>query len=245
MSRINRNNRNRNNNRNISSKKRFNNVVEKSTRQQRPRQQQRPQQQKKFCTFCKKLGKDPHGHFVKECQELQKIKCKHCGKNGHTIRYCPYVEKCKFCDRVGHTEDKCFYNPTNNIQRCSECNGYGHTYEECYHVSKEDKEVVIKEREVKKEEIKKVEQKNKSVRQLLREAGVTECVRSLSFYRRIWEKEPSHVPWVCLDPSLTPNPKKEIANLKRQVKILTKMEKENEKVKEHIEERIKMFESHV
>ena len=159
--------------------------------------QQRPQQQRqKFCTFCKKLGKDPHGHFVKECKELQKIKCKNCGKNGHTIRYCPFIEKCQFCERVGHTEKKCFYNPANKIARCPECKAYGHSYDECRYVSKEDKKQVIKKKkDADKKEKQKVIQEQKT-RNEFRKKGITDDVCYLKLCKKEFEKNASYIPWI-------------------------------------------------
>lgn len=222
-----RNNARRNNNRsqnNRPSSSHSNN----SNNYQRNQQQQ--VQRQKFCTFCKKLGKDPNGHFVKECKELQKIKCKNCGKAGHTIRYCPYIEKCKFCDRVGHTQEKCFYNPSNKIDRCSGCKGFGHTYNQCYHVSKEDKENKLKELEKRKMEEEKKVEKEEKIKEDFRKKGITESISYLKMCKKNFETNPNFIPWVIFCDSddddyffgqgLTEGEQYELEKIKYQVSLL-------------------------
>jgi hypothetical protein len=153
-------------------------------------------QRQPFCSFCKNIGKNPFGHFVRDCIELQSIVCQHCGKNGHTIKYCSFIEKCKFCERVGHTEDKCFYNPANNIPKCKNCGRFGHKYLDCYSLSKEKKEAYLKQIKKRKEE---EEEKNKKEQKILEKysnKGFTYSITSLKTYKKEFNKNSNYVPWI-------------------------------------------------
>lgn len=154
-----------------------------------------------FCAFCKGLGKNPFGHTIKNCEELKQISCKNCGKNGHTFKYCPFIEKCKFCKRVGHNEKTCYYNPQNNIQQCSGCKKYGHSYEECYYVSREDKNKFLQEKEERK---KKEEEQKKLQQQKISEfdkKGFSYDENYLRFCKNTLQSDPDFIPWVIYSDS--------------------------------------------
>lgn len=165
-------------------------------RQPRQNQQQQQQQRAPFCVFCKNVGKNPFGHFVKDCAELRCIECKNCGKNGHTIKYCPYIERCQFCERVGHTEERCFYNPTNKIPKCQGCGKFGHAYENCFHVSTQNKNQYKENIRKIQEEHKKTEEETRDKLQEFMNKGFTYSESYLRTCKKGFEGSSSYIPWV-------------------------------------------------
>lgn len=165
-----------------------------------PRYQQRQQQMKQkrqdFCSFCKNIGKIPFGHSIKNCQELKTIQCQNCGKNGHTIKYCPFIEKCQFCERVGHSQEKCFYNPSNNIPKCNGCGKFGHKYIDCYFTSQIDRENYLKQIQEKKEQEEQKQKKYNEEIQKFKEKGITIDVEYLHLCKKQFEENPNYKPWI-------------------------------------------------
>lgn len=152
-----------------------------------------------FCSFCKNMGKNPLGHCIKKCPELKKIKCPNCGKGGHTIRYCPFIEKCNFCEKVGHTEDRCFFKPKNQIPKCSGCNKFGHLYEDCYYVDQEEKDKIRKERkDLQEKERVEREERNKRDEEFSKK-GFTYSEVDLVYYKKQLEENKDYIPWVIYD----------------------------------------------
>ena len=202
----------------------------------KPDNRQKPRN--KFCTFCSKIGKDPNGHYVKECKELQNIQCKNCQEKGHTLKYCPYIEKCKFCQRVGHTQEKCFYNPKNQIAKCSNCNRFGHKYEECYFVSSEDKKQFIEEKQKRKDEEKQKDEENKKHQEELKAQGITHGESYIRFCKEQFEKDKNFKPWIIYDDSdedddwmdrkgLSKTELQRLDQIKIQIELLDEMDKKN------------------
>ena len=157
-------------------------------------------QQQQFCSFCKNLNKNPFGHTVKFCPELKKINCKFCGKPGHTIKYCAFIERCGFCHRVGHNDKKCFYNPENDIPKCSHCEKFGHKYEECKFVSSKRKKEFIDEKkklekELKEQEKKRMEKQYEQTKKF-EEKGFTYNIKYLHFCKKMFEKNSNYKPWL-------------------------------------------------
>ena len=208
----------------------------------KPDNRQRQQNKNKFCTFCSKIGKNPNGHYVKECQELKSIECKNCNEKGHTLKYCPYIEKCKFCQRVGHTDEKCFYNPKNKIPKCSECKRFGHTYEECYYVSSEEKKQFIQEKEKRKEEEKQKDDESKKHQDELREQGITHGENYIRFCKEQFKLDKNFKPWIIYmsdneedsdneeyfnRKGLTKTELRRLDQIKIQIELLDEMDKKN------------------
>lgn len=156
----------------------------------------RCQPRQKFCSFCKNIGKNPFGHIVRECEELKKIECPNCGKNGHTIKYCPYIEKCEFCQRVGHKQDTCYYNPSNKVSKCRGCKRFGHTFLECYNVSQEDKRNYKEQVQKKINDEKRREEEDKKRLEEFKKKGFTYSKSSLEMYKKGFEQNPNYIPWI-------------------------------------------------
>lgn len=155
---------------------------------------QQPRQ--KFCSFCKNLNKNPFGHTIKECKELQKIECPNCGKNGHTIKYCPFIEKCTFCEKVGHTQDKCFYNPSNNIPKCLKCKKFGHQILDCYFVSQSEKTEILTTIKNKKDTEEKEKKESEERAKKFKEKGFTYDESYLRLCQRGFKENSNFKPWL-------------------------------------------------
>ncbi|XP_063706155.1 nanos homolog 1-like [Culicoides brevitarsis] len=60
--------------------------------QKLPIERKRSKNQDIMCRFCKNNGRPQRefkSHDNKSCPVLNAYKCPTCGKNGHTVRYCP------------------------------------------------------------------------------------------------------------------------------------------------------------
>ena len=152
---------------------------------------------KKFCLFCKNLGKDSSLHGIKDCPELLNMQCPHCGKKGHTIKYCPFIEKCKFCEKIGHSEDKCYFNPKNKIPKCNHCKKYGHIITECYYAPSELKEKILKERQDKKEKKEREEDEREERSREFQMKGYKYSEETLKFYKVLIDQ--GQIPWEVYD----------------------------------------------
>ena len=190
--------------------------------------QNKQNKQNNFCSFCNKSGKNPFGHTIKNCNELKMVECRNCGKTGHTIRYCPFIEKCKFCERVGHTEEKCFYNPKNKVEKCGKCKKFGHSYIDCYYLSKEERETYIKEKEDKENKEKEKKEKELHKKDNFQKKGFTYDEKYLRNCKEMLEKDPNYIPWVVYDNNdynptnteLTKNEKKTLNDILIQISML-------------------------
>lgn len=190
---------------------------------QHNKQNNKNRRNKKFCGFCKKIGKNPIGHNSKSCPEILNIKCPHCGKQGHTIRYCPFIEKCKFCKRVGHLAENCYYDPRNQITKCNVCKKYGHKDEECYYASQEQKDQIQKR---KQEEKKRQEEREERSREFASK-GYKYTKDTLTFYKTMIES--GSIPWEVYDSDdevksltggLTKREKERLEDIKYEIKKL-------------------------
>jgi len=170
------------------------------------------------------------------CKRVSRIKknieCKNCGKTGHTIKYCSFIEKCKFCERVGHTEEKCFYKPANNIPKCSECKRFGHTYIECFHVSSQDKQKYLDDKKKKEEAYQEKLRQEEIIKQKYKEKGFTYDIKYLKFCKEQFERNPNFRPWIIFceedsdqefdyeNPGLTEKKQKALDDIKYQTIML-------------------------
>ena len=125
------------------------------------------------------------------------MKCPNCSKKGHTIKYCPFIEKCKFCEKVGHTEERCYFNPKNKIPKCDNCNKYGHINTECYYIDTEKKNAILKKQKEMKEQKEKEEKERQERSDEFANKGFTYTEKTLKFYKQLIDN--GQIPWEVYD----------------------------------------------